>query len=174
MFTRRFTLFSIVVLFLTTFTPSWAVNTSRFVVPQITSVSSGSFKLYPIDTNTAGNPGAPITMLNSASKQFFFVKNGGDYQTTAFTLTVASTVSTTVALTRCAINVEFTANNTCATGTQVIVYGNTTAPVSTLISLTIPVGSWYHFQVTPGKKTVPSASVTVSSSQITHNGTSNS
>lgn len=156
------------------FTASYAGNSSRFAVPGSTSISTATFKMYPIDTYTAANPGAPITMLNSASKQFFFVKNGGTLQATAFTLTVSSTVATTVALTRCAINVEFTANNTCATGTQVTVYGNTTAPVTTLITLTIPVGSWYHFQVTPGKKTVPSASVTISSTQITNTGITNS
>ncbi len=165
----------ILTLFLaTTLTVSYAGNSSRFVVPGNTSISTATFKMYPIDTFTAANPGAPITLLNSASKQFFFVKNGGTLQATAFTLVISSTVATTIALTRCAINVEFTANNTCASGSQVVVYGNTNAPVTTLITLTIPVGSWYHFQLTPGKKTVPTASVTISSTQITHTGVTNS
>ncbi|CAB4536870.1 unannotated protein [freshwater metagenome] len=153
---------------------AYATNSSRFIVPNTTTISTGKFVLYPVDTTTAGNPAAPLVLLDSASKQFFYTVNGGNFQSTAFTLTISSSQSTTIALTRCALNVKFTANNTCASGSQVTVYGNTTAPVVTTITLTIPAGSWYHFQLTPGKKTRPTASITLSSLQITNNGTINS
>jgi len=167
---NRLALFSLTlsVLLASQLTPADAQSRASFLVPGTMTVSSTSFMAYPLLANTDPNPLAPLTLLNSASKQFFFVKNGGNRDLTAFTMTISVTPGTTVALTRCDINVLFTANNTCATGTQTIVYGNTTAPVVTTISLSIPVGSWYHFQETPGKKTVPTVNISLSSSQIVH------
>ena len=174
---RRFSLISLllVAVISTHLANAYATVSSRFVAPGPLPITTGTFILFPANTSSATNTQSALALLNSVSKQFFYVKNGGTFTTTAFTLTLsAGSPATNFALTRCDLNVSFIANNTCATGTQTVVYANTTAPVSTLITLNIPVGSWYHFQETPSKKMVPTVSVAISSNQIVNTGVTNS
>ena len=133
------------------------------------AVSSGTFILYATTSPTGANPGGPLTLSKTANDQFFYLRNTGTLDIAGFNLTITTSPLQTFTLSRCALNVAFTAANTCATGSP------TTVTISGgVVSLTVPANSWYAIDFAPKKSTTPTISVSVSSAQIRAATTTNS
>lgn len=142
--------------------------------PSTLSISTGSMAIFAADTFTATNPFSALTtpIINGRAK-FFYIKNTGNFGISRFTLTLTLPTGTAIAnFRRCAINVNFIANDTCETGGYTAM--TITASTSTSIILTLPAGSYYAFQLRQNKNTNMVVSVLASTAHINTSGVTNS
>jgi len=128
-----------------------------------TSISSATFVVYATTTPTGANPGGtPLTLNNTSSAQYFYVRNTGTVSVDRFSMSITYSVgSGSVTIDRCNVNVAFSGTNTCATGAK------TSMTISAgVLTLSIPPNSWFAFELDPKKTVTPTVSVSVSSTQI--------
>ena len=142
--------------------------------PSTLSVSTGSMAIFAGDSYTATNPfGALITPVINGRAKVFFIKNTGSFGVSRFTLTLSLPAGTNVANFRyCAINVHFTANDVCGSGSYSSLTINEN--VATAIILNLPPNSYYAFQIRQNKNTNMTVSVSASSTHINTSGVTNS
>jgi hypothetical protein len=142
--------------------------------PSALSVSTGSMAVFAGDSYTATNPfGALLTPVINGRAKVFFIKNTGDFGVSRFTLTLSLPTGTNIANFRyCSINVYFTANDVCGSGSYSSLTINEN--VATAIILTLPPNSYYAFQIRQNKNTNMTVSVSASSANINTSGISNS
>jgi hypothetical protein len=142
--------------------------------PSTLSVSTGSMAIFAGDSYTATNPfGALITPVINGRAKVFFIKNTGSFGVSRFTLTLSLPAGTNIANFRyCAINVYFSANDQCQSGS----YSNLSINenVATAIILNLPPNSYYAFQIRQNKNTNMTVSVSASSTHINTSGVTNS
>lgn len=142
--------------------------------PSTLSVSTGTMAIFAGDSYTATNPfGALSTPVVNGRAKFFYIKNTGSFGVSRFILTLTLPSGTVVANFRsCAININFIANDTCASGgyTSLSISANT----ATTFILTLPAGSYYAFQIRQNKNTNMVVSVSASSAYINTSGVTNS
>ena len=137
----------------------------------VLSVGTGTFIAYATTSSSGAKPNAPLTLLNSNGAQYFYIRNTGTIAITAVTVNLSYTSSTgATTFQHCNAQVVFSALNTCASGTSTSLSTSGTFA----FSLSIQPNSWYEFELDPNKKTTPTISVTVSSSQIRPGFTTNS
>ena len=142
--------------------------------PSTLSISTGSMAVFAGDSYTATNPfGALITPVINGRAKFFFIKNSGSFGVSRFTLTLSLPAGTSIAnFRRCAINVYFSANDVCASGSYSSLTINEN--VATVIILDLPPNSYYAFQIRQNKNTNMTVSVSASSANINTSGVTNS
>jgi hypothetical protein len=142
--------------------------------PSALSVSTGSMAVFAGDSYTATNPfGALLTPVINGRAKVFFIKNTGDFGVSRFALTLSLPTGTNIANFRyCSINVYFTANDVCGSGSYSSLTINEN--VATAIILTLPPNSYYAFQIRQNKNTNMTVSVSASSANINTSGISNS
>lgn len=142
--------------------------------PSTLSVSTGSMAIFASDTHTATNPFSALTtpIINGRAK-FFYIKNTGSFGISRFTLTLTLPAGTAIAnFRRCAININFIANDTCNSGSYTAM--SITASTATAIVLSLPAGSYYAFQIRQNKNTTMVVNVSASSAFINTSGVTNS
>ena len=142
--------------------------------PSTLSVSTGSMAIFAGDSYTATNPfGALITPVINGRAKVFFIKNTGSFGVSRFTLTLSLPAGTNIAnFRRCNINVYFTANDVCGSGSYSPLTINEN--VATAIILNLPPNSYYAFQIRQNKNTNMTVSVIASSTHINTSGVTNS
>lgn len=142
--------------------------------PSTLSISTGSMAIFAGDSYTATNPfGALITPVINGRAKVFFIKNTGDFGVSRFTLTLSLPAGTNIANFRyCAINVYFTANDVCGSGSYSSLTINEN--VATAIVLSLPPNSFYAFQIRQNKNTNMTVSVSASTANINDAGVTNS
>jgi hypothetical protein len=138
------------------------------------TISTGSMAVFAADTFTASNPMSALTtpVINGRAKVFYLI-NGGNFGLGRWTITLTLPAGTAIAnFRRCNLNVNFTANDVCATG----VYTSLTisANSATTFILTLPVGSFYALQLRQNKNTNMIVNVSASSAFINDAGVTNS
>jgi hypothetical protein len=129
---------------------------------EITSfTNSARFIAYATRSVSGANPLAALVLSNSATAQNFYIRNTGTVSISSFTITLSySSGQGAVTFYHCDLGVAFSGSS-CASGK-----GKVITAQSGSVSLVIPAGSWYAFQLDPKKLTTPTVSITVSSSQI--------
>jgi hypothetical protein len=142
--------------------------------PSTLSVSTGTMAIFAGDSYTATNPfGTFNTPVINGRAKVFFIKNTGSFGVTRFTLTLSLPSNTNIAnFRRCNINVYFTANDVCGSGSYSSLTINEN--VATTIILNLPPNSYYAFQIRQNKNTTMTVSVSVSSTNINTSGVTNS
>jgi hypothetical protein len=142
--------------------------------PSTLSISIGSMAIFAGDSYTATNPfGALITPVINGRAKFFFIKNTGSFGVSRFTLTLSLPAGTNIANFRyCSINVHFTANDICGSGSYSALTINEN--VATAIVLSLPANSYYAFQIRQNKNTNMTVSVSASTANINDAGVTNS
>ena len=142
--------------------------------PSTLSVSTGSMAIFAGDSYTATNPfSALITPVINGRAKVFFIKNTGSFGVSRFTLTLSLPNGTNIAnFRRCNINVYFTANDVCGSGSYTSL--SITENVATVIILTLPPNSYYAFQIRQNKNTNMTVSVSASTTNINDAGVTNS
>jgi hypothetical protein len=130
--------------------------------------------IFAGDSYTATNPfGTFNTPVINGRAKVFFIKNTGSFGVTRFTLTLSLPSNTNIAnFRRCNINVYFTANDVCGSGSYSSLTINEN--VATTIILNLPPNSYYAFQIRQNKNTTMTVSVSVSSTNINTSGVTNS
>ena len=140
-----------------------SATTGNFGTPL--STGTASFVLFATNSSGGANPnGVALTLSNSTSAQYFYVRNTGSVAISAFSLSVTytSTPSRTDFY-RCEAEVVFSARNTCASGIRTTV---TTSSGVAVVSMSLLPNSWVAFEIDPKKLTTPTIGASVSSSQI--------
>lgn len=142
--------------------------------PSTISLSTGTMAIFAADTYTATNPFSALTtpIVNGRAK-FFYVKNTGNFGLSRFTITLTLPSGTAIAnFRRCAININFIANDTCESGgyTALSISANT----ATSMILDIPSGSFYAFQLRQNKNTNLIVNISANSAHINTSGVNNS
>jgi hypothetical protein len=90
------------------------------------------------------------TTVSNGNPKTFYVNNSGSIGVSAFAFIVTLPNNSNVFyFKRCALNVSFTGNNTCSTGTPVNV--TMTPGVSTSYILSLPANSFYSYQISQNK-----------------------
>ena len=142
--------------------------------PSTLSISTGSMAIFAGDTFTATNPfGALTTPAVNGRAKFFYVINGGDFGVSRFTITLTLPAGTAIAnFRRCAIDVNFVANDVCDTGTYTSL--TIAANTATTFVLTLPAGSFYALQIRQNKNTNMTVSVSASTANINDAGVTHS
>ncbi len=127
-----------------------------------TSIGTGTYVVYPTATSSGANPnGTALTLNNSPSAQYFFVRNTGDKAINSFTFSQTHTGTPTFTFKRCSVGVLFS-GSVCASG-----------PVATtisegLVTLSMASGTWVEIQITPSKNTTPTITAQVAATNLTH------
>ncbi len=142
--------------------------------PSTLAISTGSMAIFAGDSYTATNPfGVLVTPVINGRAKVFFIKNTGSFGVTRFVLTLSLPSNTNIAnFRRCNINVYFSANDKCKTGSHTSLTINEN--VATTIILNLPPNSYYAFQIRQNKNTNMTVSVSASSTNINTSGVSNS
>ena len=142
--------------------------------PSTLSVSTGTMAIFAGDSFTANNPfAALITPVINGRAKVFFIKNTGSFGVSRFTLTLSLPAGTNITNFRyCNINVYFTANDVCGSGSYSSLTINEN--VATAIILNLPPNSYYAFQIRQNKNTNMTVSVSASSTHINTSGVTNS
>lgn len=143
-------------------------------IPSTLSISTGSMAIFAGDSYTATNPfGALVTPVINGRAKVFFIKNTGSFGVSRFTLTLSLPNGTNIANFRyCSINVYFTANDVCGSGSYSSLTINEN--VATAIILTLPANSYYAFQIRQNKNTNMTVSVSASTANINDAGVTHS
>ena len=138
------------------------------------TISTGSMAVFAADTYTATNPmAALVTPIVNGRAKFFYLINGGDFGVSRWTITLTLPNGTNIAnFRRCDLNVNFTANDVCETGTFTAL--TISASTATTFIITLPAGSFYALQLRQNKNTNMTVSVSASSAFINDAGVTNS
>lgn len=142
--------------------------------PSTISISTGAMAIFAGDSYTATNPFSALTtpVVNGRAK-VFYIKNTGNFGVSRFTITLTLPSGTNIInLRRCAINVTFSANDTCASGSYTNL--SISANLATTFILNLPASSFYALQIRQNKNTNMIVSVSASSANINTAGTTNS
>lgn len=142
--------------------------------PSTLSVSTGSMAIFAGDTFTATNPFGALTtpIINGRAKVFYLI-NGGDYGVSRWTITLTLPAGTNIQnFRRCDINVNFTANDICGSGSYTAL--TISASTATTFVINLPAGSFYALQLRQNKNTNLVVSISASSAFRTGAGTSDS
>jgi hypothetical protein len=142
--------------------------------PSTLSISTGSMAVFAADTYTATNPFGALTtpIINGRAKVFYLI-NGGNYGTSRWTITLTLPAGTNIQnFRRCDLNVNFTANDICGSGSYTAL--TISASTATTFIINLPAGSFYALQLRQNKNTNLLVSVSVSSAFRTGAGTTNS
>jgi len=140
---------------------------TRGLTNNVVSTASGKIEVFATATQTFTNTGAALsTAISNGTAKTFYVNNSGSLSLTRFTMTITLPNSSNVAsFKRCAVNVAFTAANTCASGTPTTL----TNPVSgsaTVYVLSLPASGFYSFQITQNKTGTLGVSTTASLTNV--------
>ena len=130
------------------------------------SVGTGTFKIYP-STTVGGAASGAITLINSTTAQFVFIKNSGTINTAKYTNIVTWAAGKTTTLKNCPLNTTFSSANKCSdNSTPVTIATGTASGTAFVVTFTIPAGSYLPISVTPSGTDTPTISTSVSSTQI--------
>jgi hypothetical protein len=154
--------------------PIASAATKATATNSILSISTGTMAIFAADTFTATNPyGALTTPVVNGRAKFFYIKNTGNFGQSRFTITLSLPAGTAIAnFRRCAIDINFIANDTCASGAYTS--HSISANTATSFTLNLPAGSFYAFQIRQNKNTNMTVNVSASSAFINTSGVTNS
>lgn len=114
------------------------------------AINSGSLIVFASGTQTFVNPANSYNVSVSNGIKTFYVNNSGDFDVSRFALIITLPNSANVSsFKRCALNVAFIGNNTCATGSPVSASMTPGSPTTYLIPL--PKNGFYSFQISQNK-----------------------
>ena len=115
------------------------------------SASSRQLIVFASSTQTFTNTGIALsTAISNGTPNTFFINNSGSIGINAFAFIVSLPNSSKVTyFKRCARNVAFVGNNSCASGSAVTVA--MTPGVSTSYVLSLPANSFYSYQIVQNK-----------------------
>jgi hypothetical protein len=140
----------------------------------VLNISTGSMAIFAADTYTASNPMSALTtpIINGRAKVFYLI-NSGDFGVSRWTITLTLPAGTNIQnFRRCDLNVNFTANDVCGSGSYTAL--TISASTATTFVINLPAGSFYALQLRQNKNTNLVVSVSASSAFITGAGVSNS
>ena len=148
-----------------------AAAAQNTISPQ--SMSSASFVVYATSSASGANPnGVALTLSYTRDPQYFYVRNTGTVDITAFSIIVTYTVTPArTEFYQCDMGVVFIALATCASGIRTTLTNSTR---TILLSNPLPPNSFVAFELDPKKLTTPTVSVSVTSTQIRPGITTNS
>jgi hypothetical protein len=134
-------------------------------------VSSGALIVFASGTQTFVNPGNSYNVAVSNGMKTFYVNNSGNFSTAGFALIISlPTGSNVSSFKRCALNVAFVGNNTCASGSAINVSITPGSPTTYMIAL--PVNSFYSFQISQNKSGTMQVHTYANTSHITNTNSS--
>lgn len=141
---------SVLVITLTQSPVAGAASVAR--TQQTLSVTSGNVRVFATAVQSFTPSGIALnTSITNGTAKTFFINNSGDLTVSRFTMTVTLPSNSNIsAFKRCAVNVSFTAANTCATGSP-ITLTNPVSDSSTVYVLSTPGPGYYSFQITQNK-----------------------
>jgi hypothetical protein len=134
-------------------------------------VSSGALIVFASGTQTFINPQNSYNVTVSNGMKTFYVNNSGDFNTAGFALIISLPAGSNVSsFKRCALNVAFIGNNSCASGSPVSVSMTPGSPTTYMLSL--PRNSFYSFQISQNKSGTMQVHTYANTSHITNSNTS--
>ena len=134
-------------------------------------VSSGALIVFASGTQTFVNPGNSYNVAVSNGINTFYVNNSGNFSTAGFALIITLPSGSNVSsFKRCALNVAFIGNNTCASGSTTNLSITPGSPTTYMIPL--PVNSFYSFQISQNKSGTMQVHTYANTSHITNSNTS--
>jgi hypothetical protein len=154
--------------------PSASAAPKALATNSVLSISTGSMAIYAEDTYTASNPFSGLTtpVTNGHAKVFYLI-NSGNFGVSRFTITLVLPAGTNIQnFRRCNLNVHFTANDVCGSGSYTALTIN--ANSATTFVLTLPSNSFYALQLRQNKNTNLLINVSASSAFINDAGVTNS
>jgi hypothetical protein len=119
---------------------------------QTLSVVSGNVRVFATTTQSFVPTGIALsTSIANGTAKTFFINNSGDLTVSRFTMTITLPNNSNISsFKRCAVNVSFTATNTCATGSP-ITLTNPVSDSATVYILSTPGPGYYSFQIIQNK-----------------------
>jgi hypothetical protein len=131
--------------------PPIAEAAAKAATSQTLSISSGQLITFASTTQTFANTGVALSAsIANGTPKTFFINNSGTIGVTAFAFIVTLPSTSNVSyFKRCALNVAFVGNNSCASGSAVTVA--MTPGISTSYVLSLPANSFYSYQIVQNK-----------------------
>ena len=135
------------------------------------AVNSGSLIVFASGTQTFTNPGIAFSTSVTNGIKTFYINNSGDFDVSRFTLTITLPNNSHVSsFKRCAVNVAFIGNNSCASGSSITATITPGSAVTYVLAL--PKNGFYSFQISQNKTGTMVVSTSVNLAHITNYATS--
>lgn len=132
------------------------------------TVTTKALYVYAADTVTASNPFAPYSVAITPSVKSFWIVNNGDISISKFTFTLTLPSGAKVQkFTRCAINVAFSGTNKCGVAGTAGIAVTITVGSPVVLTLNLPAGSAYAFQMDQDKNGSMTVNTLVSLADLT-------
>ena len=132
--------------------PPVASATPAATTDHILTINSGSIQVFATATQTFTNTGTAFsTSLTNGTAKTWFVNNGGNLTVSRFLMTITLPNNSNIsAFRRCGLNIAFTGNNVCASGSSTTLT-NPTSGVSMTYTISLPGSGFYSFQIVQNK-----------------------
>ena len=115
------------------------------------SVVSGKVVIFASASQTFVNTGVQLSTSVTNGTKTFYVNNSGSLAVSRFVLTINLPNNSNISAFRsCTINVAFSGNNVCASGSSTLLSNPNSGSAATYI-LALPGNSFYSFQITQNK-----------------------